>query len=177
MNAITVDTAISLFPVATFEENLNLYLGRDRLENCAAALEKYKERGWELVNELSDEQLRDDNAVFRHGKRWVQDSHTWRLPLGTEGIKLDADSAAMDLDNPPPKIDSMLCGGFNITYYEEEQLSQVIFGLVNTKIFTTRFIANREMIEKLGLFEMAVKDMAERTLGKLALSPRQSVDS
>ncbi|KLO11400.1 hypothetical protein SCHPADRAFT_855455 [Schizopora paradoxa] len=175
MNAITVDMAISLFPEATFEENLNLFLGRARSENCQAALDKYKERGWELVDELTDEQIKGDKRMFRHGKRWIQDSHTWRLPLSTEGVNLnaDADPEAMDLDNPPPTIDSMLEGGFNVTHFEEDKLSMVIFGLVNTKIFTSRFIANRETVEKIEVFETAVKKMAERTLGKLALSPKQ----
>ncbi len=178
MNAITVDTAISLFPEASFEKNLNLYLGRGRPENCRPALKKYEERGWKLVEELTEDQLNaaaGDELMFWHGKRWVQDSHTWRLPLDTTGIQFDAqsDPTMMAVDKSPPNVDPMLLGGFNVTCYEDDQLSQVTFGLVNTKIFTSRFITNRETTEKLEIFDMAVKHLAERTLGRLALSPKQ----
>ncbi|THG92457.1 hypothetical protein EW026_g8454 [Hermanssonia centrifuga] len=86
LNLIAWDTAYSLYPHATFERRLSLFLlGRKRDES---AIQKYENRGWKMLYDIP---LRDPTHVspdFTFAPRWIGDGHSWTIRLPTEGIVL-----------------------------------------------------------------------------------------
>ncbi|TFK63308.1 hypothetical protein BDN72DRAFT_902536 [Pluteus cervinus] len=84
MNFITHDTAYSLFPYATFEERVALVIKKSRDERC---LDKYRARGWTILNQVPLAEARDPRSDFysrsrRNGTtRYVGDKRCWTIPL------------------------------------------------------------------------------------------------
>ena len=80
MNFFTGDTAYSLFPKATFEEQRGLFTGA-RDDISYNEIQKYQERGWSYSEQISYEQQNDPNASLQYGRRALNDSRTWVLTL------------------------------------------------------------------------------------------------
>ncbi|THG97736.1 hypothetical protein EW026_g4321 [Hermanssonia centrifuga] len=98
MNVIAWDHAYSLYPQATFEDRLSLYLQplRDR---DYPAIQKYTRRGWSVTQDvpayhpLTGIPLPSPHTrLFPLTPRWIADKHSWVLPLNTAGL------------TPPPSL-------------------------------------------------------------------------
>lgn len=96
MNMITHDTAYSLYPRATFDSRLALVCPSTGPPQDGP-IDKYHKRGWRMIYELPTEppatpataqlstpEARDLAAAepsFIPGTRWIDDHHSWVLPL------------------------------------------------------------------------------------------------
>ncbi|KAF9553217.1 hypothetical protein CPC08DRAFT_822453 [Agrocybe pediades] len=115
MNVITHDRAYAVFPRATFDEHktmINLPASARRGSHRAReelALEKYKQRGWEIISSISPTEFQDPKFMFSHGTRRLGDSKCWTIPLNPKlGLPercMETSSWALHYDeNLQPKI-------------------------------------------------------------------------
>ncbi|TFK63309.1 hypothetical protein BDN72DRAFT_803392 [Pluteus cervinus] len=89
MNIITHDTAYALFPYATFEQKVTLVIEKSRDERC---LEKYRTRGWKVLNQVPQAEAYDPRSDFYAPSRvegigavrYVGDKRCWTIPLSPE---------------------------------------------------------------------------------------------
>jgi hypothetical protein len=81
MNIIAWDRAYSLYPRATLELRTALILPRGRDTTLEPAIEKYRQRGWTMLEECADKGELGDADTFAVGSRWIDDAHAWVLPL------------------------------------------------------------------------------------------------
>ncbi|KAI0076957.1 hypothetical protein K474DRAFT_1707755 [Panus rudis PR-1116 ss-1] len=85
MNAISYRAAYSLYPLATFDERkalVNMYTDLD--ERKQEALEKYKQRGWEMIEYRDERKYPEYTLLF--GPRMLDDHRIWTMSLDTTGI-------------------------------------------------------------------------------------------
>lgn len=113
MNLITYDTAYALYPRATFEERRTILFG-DSLSSMPA-LQKYEDRGWEVVQASSStNELRGPVQSFCGDSiRFVNDSTSWVLPLdmiGVEGPKAPGPSS------PPLTWDPVVANSWRLDH-------------------------------------------------------------
>ncbi|KAI0076914.1 hypothetical protein K474DRAFT_1622018 [Panus rudis PR-1116 ss-1] len=93
MNLISFEAAYSLYPRATLEERKSL-ICQSRSINREEAIDKYRQRGWELINGIEgfhDAKLFHvslPNSRVPSATRWVGDRHCWTMQLDTSGIML-----------------------------------------------------------------------------------------
>jgi len=83
MNLISHEKAYSLFPRGTFGERRSLILHREGSGGVAAeaARNKYVARGWEMVGELTQDEIADPTSAFSAGSRYVGDAKCWTIPI------------------------------------------------------------------------------------------------
>lgn len=93
MNIIGHRTAYSLYPMGTFEERRALQCIIKQTYGVEEALEKYRKRGWEIVDHVSDHEI-VHHRNFKSGKRWVGDPICWSIllpdPSGTSSSPLES---------------------------------------------------------------------------------------
>lgn len=87
MNIITYEKAYCLFPYATLEERRALIVATDG-PGQGPAMEKYRERGWEMLLSLSSRERNSRDPSIPFGFRFLGDRHTWTLPLDLNGVAL-----------------------------------------------------------------------------------------
>ncbi|KAF8900276.1 hypothetical protein CPB84DRAFT_1815433 [Gymnopilus junonius] len=80
MNVITHDTAYSLYPIATFEQKRALVISTEGSKQDTART-KYSERGWDMVERLTYDEVNDPRSAFAPGSRYVGDSKCWKIPI------------------------------------------------------------------------------------------------
>ncbi|KDQ52179.1 hypothetical protein JAAARDRAFT_139328 [Jaapia argillacea MUCL 33604] len=85
LNVITFEKAYSLYPRATFEERYALM--------CASAgpaqekaLEKYADRGWTMISQVSTIEEASTRSPFSTTDRWIDDKFSWTIPLSMSGV-------------------------------------------------------------------------------------------
>lgn len=87
MNVITFDCAYSLYPMATFEDRISLWMPGNPSYMTASrllVLNKYSRRGWSFIHEV----LPNRRHLFQLGQpRHLNDKDAWALPLDTEGVE------------------------------------------------------------------------------------------
>lgn len=81
MNIISYEKAFCLYPKGTFEEQCTLVTGCQSREKRQRALDKYRDRGWEVLHNMHRRRF---HLVQRH--RWICDRHTWIMPLDLDGV-------------------------------------------------------------------------------------------
>ncbi|KDR69023.1 hypothetical protein GALMADRAFT_145762 [Galerina marginata CBS 339.88] len=86
MNVITHEKAYSLYPRATFDQRraLSYIPPATELNDTEArkiAQLKYVSRGWQIVDQITDDEFRDPGSVFAPGERHLGDSKCWTLPI------------------------------------------------------------------------------------------------
>ncbi|KIK58688.1 hypothetical protein GYMLUDRAFT_135532, partial [Collybiopsis luxurians FD-317 M1] len=86
MNIISHSHAYSLYPYATFEENISLICSTNEGPDRDQSLQKYIDRGWTMIDGLGElwGQYTDDQpaSMFQIGEeRRLGDQYTWTLPL------------------------------------------------------------------------------------------------
>jgi hypothetical protein len=79
MNVIAHNKAYALYPRATFEERAALYTptSHKSRDPMIPAVQKYADRGWEVLEYPTQQQER----MFHPGARWVDDAHSWVMTL------------------------------------------------------------------------------------------------
>jgi hypothetical protein len=87
MNLISFETAYSLYPKETFETR-RLLIFEYASPNQDIARAKYASRGWELLGNVTDDEKTSLYSSLRQGVRWIGDSFSWSLPLGSEDVDL-----------------------------------------------------------------------------------------
>ncbi|EGO00169.1 hypothetical protein SERLA73DRAFT_107166 [Serpula lacrymans var. lacrymans S7.3] len=87
MNVIAFDAAYSLYPMATFEDRRALKLTNPR-PHYISALHKYVHRGWRLIAYINAHDELSRSSFFLSRARWVNDQHSWIVPLNMEGVHL-----------------------------------------------------------------------------------------
>ncbi|RXW17415.1 hypothetical protein EST38_g8442 [Candolleomyces aberdarensis] len=101
MNFIAHDAAYSLYPKATFDKRIAISFGWDSHEATKKALDKYSERGWSFVDDLSYQNVKAVSpAIVPDVERYLDDRDTWILPLDTDGLGVDADGSSAPSRNP-----------------------------------------------------------------------------
>jgi len=80
MNIITHEKAYALYPKATLEEWRSLMYSTEGLKQDTAR-EKYRKRGWSMIERLTAEELKDPASAFAPGHRYLGDSKCWTIPL------------------------------------------------------------------------------------------------
>ncbi|RPD52704.1 hypothetical protein L226DRAFT_474018, partial [Lentinus tigrinus ALCF2SS1-7] len=106
MNVITYNKAYCLFARATLEAHRSLLsssthgIYRDR----GQTLSKYTQRGFDFAFSIAHG---DATPMFPLGWRWLDDMHTWVLPLDTTGI--DSPRAPNALSMPLTHDPSVVC--------------------------------------------------------------------
>jgi len=87
MNFITHDAAYSLYPKATFDKRYAFAFDWGSDEATERAYEKYTDRGWTFGHEFSYEDVKTYTPLFGiEVTRYLDDKHTWILPINTDGI-------------------------------------------------------------------------------------------
>lgn len=82
MNMISHSHAYSLYPKETFDNMRSLVVrSHDSRPKMVQALEKYKQRGWDVVTSISVEEASDSQKTFGRRYRFVGDSASWVYPL------------------------------------------------------------------------------------------------
>lgn len=84
MNFISYETAVSLYPAATFDARVAVTSGTTPRDEDMAALAKYAARGWTMWNNIPWDGHGNDalKKMFRIDQlRWVNDSACLRIPL------------------------------------------------------------------------------------------------
>lgn len=105
MNFITYNTAVSLYPVATFERRESLVIE----PRSIPAFNKYISRGWTLVDSplslsvpLHEGGAGESDPFLFNKSRWVTGRNSWVMHLDTEGVQsagpLSASSTALTWD-------------------------------------------------------------------------------
>lgn len=102
MNFVAWDRVVSLYPRGTFEHRQTLvtWTGASRFQR---AMRKYIDRGFRISERAWTRQLGHLN--FPLGGRWVGDTHTWTVMLGTSNINPPAPGTAWE-----PNLNSWLLG-------------------------------------------------------------------
>lgn len=80
MNLITHESAYSLYPHATFEERRSLVISTEGSRQ-ESARNKYRERGWTMVEAGQDEDIRNARSDFTPRRRYIGDSRCWTIPI------------------------------------------------------------------------------------------------
>ncbi|TEB35065.1 hypothetical protein FA13DRAFT_1728861 [Coprinellus micaceus] len=89
VNFITADMAYSLYPKATFDKRIALQFGYEWHEATGKAYKKYAERGWEFFSKLTWDKAKEiQPCTIPDTIRYLDDEHTWRVPLDTAGLDL-----------------------------------------------------------------------------------------
>ena len=97
VNFITADMAYSLYPKATFDKRIALQFGYEWHEATEKAYKKYAERGWEFFSKLTWDKAKEiQPCIVPDTIRYLDDEHTWRVPLDTAGLELDPHPAEKD---------------------------------------------------------------------------------
>ncbi|TRM61651.1 hypothetical protein BD626DRAFT_570850 [Schizophyllum amplum] len=82
MNMITHSSAISLYPRETFLNKRSLRIARNSTRPSAqAALVKYSQRGFDIVEELDVTEASDCEQEFGASYRYIGDDFTWEISL------------------------------------------------------------------------------------------------
>ena len=83
MNIITYNKAYSFFPRATFENPRRTLkvLPRGSATSARKALEKYQERGWNIISQIIRADFDGPNAAFWNGPRHVGDARCWTMRI------------------------------------------------------------------------------------------------
>ena len=90
MNFFTDTHAYCLFALSALEHRQSLLLRHNEGDRTTKVIEKYTQRGWDFLHTL-DEAASDGGEDAMHalsnlrsmvGERWVDDKHTWILPIG-----------------------------------------------------------------------------------------------
>jgi hypothetical protein len=101
MNFITHDAAYSLYPKATFDKRIAVSFGWNTHEATKKALDKYTERGWAFVEDYSYQGVKAISpAIIPDVARYLDDKHTWILPLDVNGLDVEAQDASEPSRNP-----------------------------------------------------------------------------
>ncbi|KAI0061378.1 hypothetical protein BV25DRAFT_1826890 [Artomyces pyxidatus] len=85
MNAISYSTAYALYPWHTFEERCSLITPTVGLEQ-QQALQKYAQRGWGMESASDYGWWFELSSTGTAYTRWIDDRHTWAIPLSLDGI-------------------------------------------------------------------------------------------
>ncbi|TDL16734.1 hypothetical protein BD410DRAFT_755116 [Rickenella mellea] len=88
MNVISARTAYSLYPRATFEESRALVCNPS-MDILHDAFRKYAARGYQIIANLSLDDVRSPVCSLRTSTRWADDNMAWTLPLNMEGVVTD----------------------------------------------------------------------------------------
>ncbi|KAI0716941.1 hypothetical protein C8Q76DRAFT_617621 [Earliella scabrosa] len=88
MNLITFSTAYCIFPRATLEGRQSLLSSSTRgiYRNRGQALKKYKNRGFDVLFSVPVHTSPLGQPSFPLGWRWLDDKHTWTMPLDMAGV-------------------------------------------------------------------------------------------
>jgi hypothetical protein len=88
MNVITYNAAYSLYPRATFLQETTLAMARHT--NDKKVLSKYSRRGFKVLSLSPSSNITPELlSVYRHHeRRWLDDSHSWTIPLDVQGVNL-----------------------------------------------------------------------------------------
>ena len=113
MNLITYDTAYSLYPRATFEERRTILFGDSKSSSTFTALQKYEDRGWEVVeSSLFTDELRGPvQSVRGDSIRFVNDSTSWIVPLDMIGV---GGPGALSPASPPLTWDPVVTNSWRL---------------------------------------------------------------
>lgn len=124
MNILSFDTAYSLYPRYTFEDYASLVL--NHTTSAAPALQKYVQRGWDLVYEISRPAF-DSDLEFRT----PMDKRTWNLPLDCTGLvpSYPGRSDPLEISTWMLSIDSQLHATIDfVVVYDQDVLFPVVVG-------------------------------------------------
>lgn len=87
INVISFEKAYSLYPKATFDDSRALIIHSDG-PSQVPALKKYAERGWKILDGISESEQFDDRSEFSAIVRWIGDRCTWVIDLDMKGIDI-----------------------------------------------------------------------------------------
>lgn len=116
LNIITHDYAYCLYPKATLDKKKSLYLPSAfaTVPHVMSALNKYRDRGWDVVNRLHDYEAFGDEPLFPFGPRRVSDAKSlkirWCPVLDIPSSTIDINSWIVSYDGSMiPQFHGVLC--------------------------------------------------------------------
>ena len=131
MNVIAYDRAYCLYPRATFEARLSLYLKTVEPRDVQV-IEKYRARGWDFVHDWPtlnpSTTMPYDPTIVPMQPRWIGDKHTWSIPLALTGVTLPAPYSTV---SPALETDPCFCTSWAIAERRRTRLAGwVHFGML-----------------------------------------------
>lgn len=116
MNLISYDSAISLFPKATFEDRRAVSFDCSR-DAEKLALQKYTNRGWKIGPNILPFEASGEAPFYVGTHRWVNDDKSWIVPLDMIGITMPV---ALSESSRPLTWDPIIHNSFRLEKFEEE---------------------------------------------------------
>lgn len=113
MNVIAFDRAYCMYPKATLETREAL-ITRPHGFQVEKAIQKYSDRGWKMVRRFPITQYNIAVSAFGCGARYIEDEHSWSIPLNMEvGITFPQ---SINQSSLPLTRDPVACTTWTLTF-------------------------------------------------------------
>lgn len=120
------------------------------------AVAKYAARGWTVVEDLHPNIQDNPYADLRLGARWVDDGHSWVLPLPP----LPAPASASSVKEQP---DAFSLNSFTLTRNADDGLPEIGYALITAPELATTYTASYAFARKVPMCLAALREQLKRS--------------